>query len=373
MRLLLIFPLLVCLTWGDPVAEADAEAEADAVADADAEADPVAQILYGQAGGPGSYQGPNYGQMNPSQGPSIEPMLAMNQMNLPTGNHNARPITNWGDVYNNFETSGNSLQPPLMTNPMAPQQPEPLIMSNPMASQQPEAPIMSNPSEGNMEVNGQGQMFTRSYTPLPGMMPGQRCYNMCRHRPNYWPNTSCRPVCNVRPACNNRRPLIDYRVRGRTVFCRPRRYPYYSCGSNGCGGNGYYGGGNGGSGYNGGSSGDSGYNGGSSGGSGYNGGSSGGSGYYGGGSGYNPGCQSSGSCGGGGCYGGSCGGGGYNGASAGTNYYLGSNGGAVAGTRYYLGSNNGGAQGINHAPLESSNSGSSQSATASEIQVTEVN
>jgi len=358
MRLLLIFPLLFCFTRGDPVAEADAEAEADAVADADAEADPIAQILYGQAGGPGSYYGSN--QMNPGQGSSIEPMIAMNQMNLPTGNN---PMPNYGDVYNNFETSGNSLQPPLMNNPMA--------------SQQPEAPIMSNPTEGNMEVNGQGQMFTRSYTPIS--RPGQRCYNMCRYRPNYWPNTSCRPVCNVRPACNTRRPWIDYRVRGRTVFCRPRQYPNYSCGSSGCGGSGYYPGSSGGSGYNQGSSGGSGYptqyylgsnsaSGGSSGGGGYptqyylgsNSASGGDSGYYpGGGSGYNPGgCQSSGSCGGiGGSGGSGCGGGG-----------SGCGGGGY--TQYYLGSNSAGAQEVNY---ESSNSGSLQPSTANEIQVTEVN
>jgi len=246
MRVLLLLPLLCCLAWGNP--EADAEAEASALADADAEAgaDPeaIAQLMgaspypmpqYNQVGGPG-FAGPPFNYQSGQYRPPM-PVLDMTNMagrpmeemgdnaNPPMGPYGSLSMPGAGSVMP-VENGLNSLDSTYDNNGLI-------------------APMPSPP------INSQGQMFTRSYTSLPSWIPGRRCWNVCRQRPNYWGRPSCRPACNVRPACSTRRPRIDYQVQGRTVYCKPKPIQP-QCGNwwGGCGGSGYNPGNNGGSGYN---------------------------------------------------------------------------------------------------------------------------
>jgi len=136
------------------------------------------------------------------------------------------------------------MSPPIANNPQMP----PLISQEPEVS----APVGNAPV--SMPVNNQGDVYTRSFTPIQGT----RCMNVCRTRPNIMSRPTCRPACNVRPSCSFNRPSIDYSQQGQTTFCRPQRT---RCATNTCGwgnngnnwynnNNNYYYGGNGGSGFN---------------------------------------------------------------------------------------------------------------------------
>jgi hypothetical protein len=237
MKLLPLLPVLCYLTivTGSPLAEADADADADA------------QMYqpYGQQGyGPIANQmgGPGYGGSPPKMynGDEMSPLDAENMdgygtLDVPSqgnvipmedqsGGYNSEPSgfqpDNMGQYMRSPMNYGSPMDNQYMSPPVSSYNPAPPVSSYPQYM--PINPYPSRPNYYNnnyQPLNNQGQMYTRSYTPLQG----SPCTSVCRSRPMINSRPSCSTACNIkRPSCAMNQPQVDYAVQGQTTFCKPK-------------------------------------------------------------------------------------------------------------------------------------------------------